>query len=111
MSDEYTDLVNKKYGNWVKRFNNALADDNNLDDEIIKLLVGEEVPFTQKELWKLVRSSFKSTLDCHGDDEVDLNWAHSFYKRFWGSIRAASRQKKQSIATKQLDHIKYKLDG
>jgi hypothetical protein len=108
---EFTDVVNRRYGAWVQAFNKAL-DAEELDDDSVPLLVDtKEIPLTRNELWKLVKQSYVENIHAHSDKEIDIGWQHSWFKRFWGNLRAAVRSKQALLHKKQQEHIEFKLSN
>lgn len=109
MSEEFTDIINKKYGRWVSKFNDTFNKEHEPTDEEVQVLVGLiEVPFTKQEIWKLIKSSFINTMHSHGA-KVDISWGHSFYKRLWAMMRDKKRSKEQLLRKKQQEHIDFHL--
>lgn len=107
--DEFTDVVNRRYGTWVEAFNKALDAEELNEDSVPLLAATREIPLTRNELWKIVKQSYTQCIHAHGNKEIDINWQHSWFKRFWGNLRAAVHNKQNLLHKKQQEHIKYKL--
>ena len=109
MDEEFTDIINKKYGRWVSKFNDTFNKEPEPTEEEVQVLVGViEMPFTRQEIWKLVKSSYTSTTHAHGF-KVSISWAHSFYKRLWSMMRDKKRNKERLLREKQQEHIDFNL--
>ena len=98
--------VNKVYGRWVQQLSEAL-DAEELDPDTLHLLVsGEPILLSKEEAQKYMNQAFRATLHDH-PTQVDMGWAGSLFKRFWGRLKQAQRDKLQTLRDKQQDHLDY----
>ena len=99
--------VNKVYGKWVNELKDALKSQTLDDDDTLTTLVrSKPLLLTKEELQKLHNSAFKAAMNDHGR-KVDLNWAGSLFKRFWGLTKQAQQNKQTELLKKKIEHLDY----